>query len=139
MLRFAADSITSLRLTERGTLLAIVRGVGRSCASFHSAAIDGARLLCVMAWARDSLRYPMARNSRLSVCFETLIWYSSQIHWRRSMIRQRITPCTAGFGPFSTIAASAARSGHRPGSHHYDWHRLLPVRRTSAQRKTGKP
>jgi hypothetical protein len=51
----------------------------------------------------------MARNSRLSVCFETLISYSSQIHWHKSMIRRRTTPCTAGIGPFCTIIASAAR------------------------------
>jgi hypothetical protein len=38
-----------------------------------------------------------------------LMWNSSQTHWQRSMIRHRTTPCTAGIGPLSITAASAAR------------------------------
>ena len=57
----------------------------------------------------ESLRYPMARNSRLNVCLATTTRNSSKIHWQRSTIRQRTTPCTAGIGPLSSIAASAAR------------------------------
>jgi hypothetical protein len=34
---------------------------------------------------------------------------SSQIHWHKSTIRQRTTPCTAGTGPLSMIFAKAAR------------------------------
>ena len=51
----------------------------------------------------------MARNSRLNVCLATTTRNSSKIHWQRSTIRQRTTPCTAGIGPLSSIAASAAR------------------------------
>ena len=64
------------------------------------------------AWWRgraDSLRYPIARSSRLSVCLATLTWNSSHSHWQRSTIRQRTTPCTAGIGPLSITPAKAAR------------------------------
>src|ERR1700733_11636382 len=62
----------------------------------------------------------MARNSRLNVCLATTTRNSSKIHWQRSTIRQRTTPCTAGIGPLSSIAAGAARGapvrrGGRPG------------------------
>ena len=41
----------------------------------------------------------MARNSRLNVWLATTTRNSSKIHWQRSTIRQRTTPCTAGIGP----------------------------------------
>src|SRR5580704_13841854 len=72
-----------------------------------AAVIDGARLLRVMAWARRQL----AVSDGPQLAAERLLRDANLvfIHWQRSMIRQRITPCTAGIGPFSTIAASAAR------------------------------
>ena len=48
-------------------------------------------------------------NSRLNVCLAATTRNSSKIHWQRSTIRQRTTPCTAGIGPLSSIAASATR------------------------------
>src|SRR5438270_1613282 len=40
----------------------------------------------------DSLRYPMRRSSRLSVCLATITRRPSQSHWHRSITRQRTTP-----------------------------------------------
>ena len=52
---------------------------------------------------------------KLNVCLATTTRNSSKIHWQRSTIRQRTTPCTAGIGPLSSIcgergAVRAARS-----------------------------
>jgi hypothetical protein len=51
----------------------------------------------------------MARSSRDSVCLEIVMRNSSQIHWIRSINRQRTTPWIAGIGPASTRATKAAR------------------------------
>ena len=52
---------------------------------------------------------PWRAIPELNVCLATTTRNSSKIHWQRSTIRQRTTPCTAGIGPLSSIAASAAR------------------------------
>src|SRR6185312_17423845 len=41
----------------------------------------------------------MARSSRDRVCLEIVMRNSSQIHWIRSINRQRTTPWMAGIGP----------------------------------------
>ena len=46
---------------------------------------------------------------RPGVWRETLIWNASHTSWHRSSTRQRTAPCTAGMGPLSITAASAAR------------------------------
>ena len=51
----------------------------------------------------------MVRSSRLIVCLAMLIRNASHIHWHRSMIRQRTTPCIAGIGPLSITPIRAAR------------------------------
>jgi len=64
------------------------------------------------AWWRgraDSLRKPIARNSRLSVCVLIETRNSSWSHCIRSISRQRTTPCTAGSGPLSMICANSRR------------------------------
>ena len=56
------------------------------------------------AWWRgraDSLRYPIRRSSRLSVCLDTDTWKSSDSHCTKSITRQRTTPWIAGIGPSS--------------------------------------
>ena len=58
------------------------------------------------AWWRgraESLRYPRARSSRLSVCLAMVMRNSSNIHCARSISRQRTTLWIAGIGPFSII------------------------------------
>ena len=64
------------------------------------------------AWWRgraDSLRNPMARNSRLSVCLLIDRRNSSNSHCAKSTRRQRTTPWAAGIGPASTMTANAWR------------------------------
>jgi hypothetical protein len=51
----------------------------------------------------------MARSSRDRVCLAIVMRNSSQIHWMRSINRQRTTPWIAGIGPASTRATKAAR------------------------------
>jgi hypothetical protein len=62
------------------------------------------------AWWRgraESLRNPMRRNSRLSVCLEIETWNSSKTHCATSIRRQRTTPWTEGIGPSSTACRRA--------------------------------
>ena len=62
-----------------------------------------------MPRTRQSLRNLSARSSRLTVAMLTETRNASQSHCARSISRQRTTPSRQGWGPASTICASAAR------------------------------
>ena len=63
----------------------------------------------MMARAGRELAITHLAQRAAEVCWEMATRNSSKIHWQRSTIRQRTTPWTAGIGPLSRIAASAAR------------------------------